>query len=160
MKNTKTKSICVYGIGNDSRSDDGLGWAFLKRLESEIPNLDVFYRYQLMVEDADEIQNYDHVVFVDAYAGKLKDGYELKNCRMSKIGSFSTHGIHPGELLKIGYDIFNFSPKAWLFMIAGDEWGFSSNLSKTGQKNLDDAIVFFKKWIKDFKMDTIETKTI
>ena len=154
MKNSGAEKICVFGIGNDSRGDDGLGWAFLKKLEASDLEVDIYYRYQLMVEDADLIQQYERVVFVDAYAAKLENGFDLQRCRMSKIGSFSTHGVHPGELLRIGQDLFDNSPEAWLFMIAGKKWGFSGRISKFGIQNLNDSFEFFESWLKGIQKET------
>ncbi|RLD75788.1 MAG: Ni/Fe hydrogenase, partial [Bacteroidetes bacterium] len=64
MKKNKT---IVFGIGNIGRQDDGLGWLFLDHLkEKQFNHLDLEYRYQLQIEDAELICNYDTVIFVDA----------------------------------------------------------------------------------------------
>ena len=62
----KSDKTIVIGIGNNGRQDDGLGWMFLDFLDEQNANIDLEYRYQLQIEDADLISNYDTVIFVDA----------------------------------------------------------------------------------------------
>ena len=45
--------LLIIGIGNSSRGDDGLGWAFLDTISQMQPLPgQLEYRYQLVVEDA------------------------------------------------------------------------------------------------------------
>ena len=52
MKKSDYKTI-ILGIGNNGRQDDGLGWAFLDFLEEQNTTIDLEYRYQLQIEDAE-----------------------------------------------------------------------------------------------------------
>ena len=90
----------MIGIGNGGRSDDGLGWAFVEAVEKggDFPG-DTLLRYQLQVEDADLISQYDQVIFVDAYQGGLEDGYTFKKCLAAKDFSFTTHRLPPETVL-------------------------------------------------------------
>ncbi|MEJ2400453.1 MAG: hypothetical protein P8Y52_03570, partial [Xanthomonadales bacterium] len=71
----------VFGIGNSARSDDGLGWAFLDRVE-RTPGFagQAEYRYQLQVEDALLASRFEHVVFVDASRAELPGGFRWAPC--------------------------------------------------------------------------------
>ncbi len=75
--NVEKKHI-IFGIGNCGRQDDGIGWAFLDLLnKNEFKRTSFEYKYQLQIEDAEQISNYDTVIFVDASKNDLINGYFL-----------------------------------------------------------------------------------
>jgi len=75
----------IFGIGNCGRGDDGLGWAFLDRIQQE-PGFRglIEYRYQLQPEDAALISRAERVLFVDSYRGDLRGGFQFKPCKASR----------------------------------------------------------------------------
>ena len=73
MSNEETKNILIIGIGNSGRSDDGLGWLMLDTIENKFSNVDVLYRYQLQIEDAEILSHYPTVIFVDACISELNN---------------------------------------------------------------------------------------
>ncbi len=63
--------ILVYGYGNPGRQDDGLGIELAEEIdrwcsESGITNVQTDTNYQLNLEDAAGIAQYDVVIFADA----------------------------------------------------------------------------------------------
>ena len=63
--------MLLIGIGNCSRRDDGLGWAFLDKLKKKMPTgVELIYKYQLNIEDAEMISKTDTVIFIDAFSGE------------------------------------------------------------------------------------------
>jgi len=77
----------VIGVGNAGRQDDGLGPALVERLAGVKPPervivqtpdgaVDAFWAYQLNIEDAAAVREYDRVVFVDASEGALAEARE------------------------------------------------------------------------------------
>ena len=61
------KKICVVGIGNPLRSDDGIGEYVCKKiLEKKIPNLSVIVTQQLDMGISEELSEFDSVIFGDA----------------------------------------------------------------------------------------------
>jgi hydrogenase maturation protease len=141
----KTDSkILLIGIGNNCRGDDGLGWKFIELVESMGLNfIDREYRYQLQVEDAALISEYDVVYFVDASYEKLNAGFELRPCIASDEEQVSTHAQSPGAILKLANDLYKKYPEAWLLAIAGESWELQTTLSEAAEKNLVDAASFF-----------------
>jgi hydrogenase maturation protease len=136
--------ILVIGIGNNCRGDDGLGWKFIELLESMgLDFIDQEYRYQLQVEDAALISEYDVVYFVDATYESLKEGFELRSCIASNEEQVSSHAQSPGAILKLANDLYNKFPEAYLLAICGEEWGLETSLSEAAQKNLIEAASFF-----------------
>ena len=140
----KSDKIIVLGIGNNGRQDDGLGWMFMDFLEEQNSNIDIEYRYQLQIEDADLISNYNTVIFVDATKEDTEDGFYLKPCHPSEAYSFSTHALNPETILYLSQKLYNHSPDASIFAIQGYDWELKIGLSDQGTANLDKAKKYFK----------------
>ena len=93
----------LFGIGNSARSDDGLGWAFLEKIEQEsFFDGQIEYRFQLQVEDAALISTVDHVIFVDSFSGDLPEGYEFDVCEPSADFEYTSHVLAPQAVLALG----------------------------------------------------------
>ena len=140
----KSDKTIVIGIGNNGRQDDGLGWMFLDFLDEQNANIDLEYRYQLQIEDADLISNYDTVIFVDATKEETEDGYYLKPCHPSEKYSFSTHALEPETILYLSKKLYDHNPDTSIFAIQGYDWELMFGLSKKGTINLDKAKKYFK----------------
>ena len=135
----------LFGIGNSGRSDDGLGWAFLDRIQQE-PGFRgrIEYRYQLQVEDAALISRAEHVIFVDSYKGELPDGFQWKPCRPSGDFEFTTHVLPPRAVMFLCRDLYGKTPHADLLMIQGTSWDLRIGMSPEAEIRLDKAIRSFK----------------
>ena len=64
----------------DGRGDDALGWLFADQF-ADNSVLEVAYRYQLQIEDAALIGQYDCVVFVDANLLEIETGFYFQQCQ-------------------------------------------------------------------------------
>lgn len=135
----------LIAIGNSSRRDDGLGWAFAEMVENH-PEItcDVEYRYQLQVEDADFIANYDIVYFVDAFAENLENGFEIKEIFPAEEYFFSSHLQSPEAVLYLNKTLYQNQPKAYLIKIQGKEFELKDGLSDVGKENLGKVIEKFE----------------
>jgi len=143
----RNKTI-IIGIGNSGRQDDGLGWLFLDFLKEEgFKNIDLEYRYQLQIEDAELISHYDTVVFVDASKEITKNGYYYKVCKSSNKHSFSTHELVPETILYLAEDLYNKKPNTHILGICGYKWELQIGLSKVAKNNFQVAKAFFKEKI-------------
>lgn len=143
---TDTKSL-ILGIGNNGRGDDALGWKFIDQVTGLTP-YDVEYRYQLQIEDAALISNYDTVIFVDATTKRLKDGFAFEIGTPVNSFSFSTHKIEPGYILWLCRELYGKMPSAYVLSIQGTHWELRQGLSVEAHQNFDRAVAFFKQWIK------------
>lgn len=143
MKKSGKKTI-ILGIGNNGRQDDGLGWSFLDILDEQHLNIDLEYRYQLQIEDAELISNYDKVIFVDATKEYKIDGFYLSPCHPSEEYSFSTHALKPETILYLSNKLYDHHPQASIFGIQGYDWELKIGLSERGNINLIKASKYFK----------------
>lgn len=146
MKNTKTDklSLLLIGIGNCGRNDDGLGWHFVDVLNRIGPeNISLEYRYQLQVEDAQLISNYDVVLFADATHDVLPQGFDFRPCLPVNHYYFSSHAQSPGTVLYLADELFQCKPEAYTIAITGYNWGLGTIISKQAAANLESSCYAF-----------------
>jgi len=145
---TKKSKVLLFGIGNCGRADDGLGWAFLDKMKSQLPeNYDYEYRYQLQIEDADLASQYDTVIFIDAHKHFFEGGFKYKRCFSKATNSFTTHELDPTTVLYLTESIFGKKPQAYILGINGEKYSLDMGLSDAAEQNLLKAISFFKEEI-------------
>ncbi len=143
--------ILVLGIGNIGRQDDGLGWLFLDYLQkANFGNMDLEYRYQLQIEDAELICNYKSVIFVDATKENTKKGFYYRASEASDKHSFSTHELCPETVLFLTNNLYQHQPKAFILGIQGYNWELELGLSEKAKINLYKAEEFLFKNITKY----------
>ena len=143
MKKSDHKTI-IFGIGNNGRQDDGLGWSFLALLQTDNLPFHLEYRYQLQIEDAELISRYDNVIFVDASKTKIEEGYKLYPCVPEDNYSYSTHALAPETILYLTSKLYNRRPNAQILAIQGINWDLKIGLSDVAANNLVRAYQYFK----------------
>ena len=140
----------VYGYGNPGRKDDGLGNAFIEVLEEWVKNEDLNHisldsNYQLNIEDAEVISNYDLVIFVDASIEENIEPYVLTKVdpNDSRI-EFTMHAVSVPFVLDLCQKIHKKTPLTYLLHIKGYEWDFVEELTSKALENLNLAVEFIK----------------
>ena len=141
--------LIILGVGNDSRGDDGLGWAFLDALEGD-PEVraQLFHRYQLQPEDADLISRTKTVVFVDATKEALETGFDWRPAIPEQQPNVHSHWLPPSVVLGFCKEVYGACPDAYILAISGAQWELGQGLSAAGEKRLEDALHFFRQWQK------------
>ena len=140
MKNTGIKRLLIIGIGNSGRRDDGLGWALLDELQEILPYAATFeYRYQLQIEDAALIADYEQVLFVDATVDRHENGYRWTELQPKAGTSYTSHALPPAQVLFLCQELYKEYPDCYLLAITGQEWGLQLGLSDTAHIHLERA---------------------
>lgn len=143
----KLDKTLIIGIGNNTRQDDGLGWCFIETLEKNGFNEDhLMCKYQMMVEDAEVIAEFDTVIFVDASKAPVENGFEIYEIEASEQVNFSTHQVPPNQILNLCKTYYNKTPKAYMIAIQGYEWDFKIELSEQAQINLNNSLIYFEQY--------------
>ena len=137
-------SSLIYGIGNVGRRDDGLGWAFIDRLEARQPppGATLHRSYQLNLEDADLIQGFARVLFVDATKDPAVSSFALTRPEPKLDFSFTSHAISVPSILATANQCFGYVPEVYLLAIRGYEWELQMGLTGPAQQNLCDSVEF------------------
>jgi hydrogenase maturation protease len=144
FKFPQDKRILVYGFGNPGRQDDGLGYGFVKEIEAKkIPNLDIDFNYQLNIEDASNISEYDIVVFVDASL-RVEEDFSFAPLIPAEETRHTTHAISAQAVLHLCKQIYDKTPESYLIEIKGHEWELDENLTPKSQAALTKALQFFE----------------
>ncbi|MFC2107221.1 hypothetical protein ACFLRY_02680 [Bacteroidota bacterium] len=66
----------------------------------------------------------------------------------SSKATFTTHAASPGYIMHLCDELFKKNPFTLLVHIKGYEWEFQEGLSDKAQKNLNDALAYFKDILK------------
>jgi len=159
--------ILFYGYGNPGRQDDALGIRFIERMETWVKKngcKNIFFdsNYQLNIEDADTISNYDIVYFVDASMEPIKN-FEISEVEHSKAKiEFTMHAISPGVVLDLCQQIYKKVPQTYLIHIKGFEWDleFDKGLTEKGEKNLDDVLKFMQEKLPEILESSTATNPL
>jgi hydrogenase maturation protease len=132
----------IYGIGNAGREDDGLGWAFIDRLEGQThkPGACLRRTYQLNLEDADLISRYARVLFVDATKDPAVEAFAVSRPEPMLDISFTSHAMSVPTILATAQQCFERIPDAYLLAIRGYQWELRQGLTQPAERNLDSAL--------------------
>jgi len=144
------KKVLILCYGNPGRLDDGLGAAFGRAFEKVRPKgVDIEVDYQLNVEDAMTISEYDSVVFVDA-AVSGQDPFFFDRVLPQPAVSYTSHSVEPEHLLSLAEEMFGSKAEAYALGIRGYEFNeFGEKLSPRAEQNLELAVEFMKKLTLD-----------
>jgi hydrogenase maturation protease len=144
--NLAGKRVLILCYGNPGRLDDGLGAAFGREFEKFRPQgVDIDIDYQLNVEDAMTISEYDSVVFVDACING-QDSFQFSKVEPKPAISYTSHSVEPEHLLSLAEEMFGSKAEAYALGIRGYEFNsFGEKLSSGALRNLDLALDFMKK---------------
>jgi hydrogenase maturation protease len=140
--------ILLIGIGNISRGDDGIGWLFADEMEMYFgQSITVQKEFQLVIEDALKITEFDTVIFVDASENILENGFEFRKVDVPDVikTEFTSHAQTPENIVFLASDLFQIKNDAYVMEISGKDWELGEGLSAYGRQNLNNAMVFFKK---------------
>jgi hydrogenase maturation protease len=143
--------ILVYGYGNPGRQDDGLGVMLVEELdrwaiENGFTHIQTDSNYQLNLEDAAGIADYDVVIFADASKEEISN-YNFESLSPSEKVEFTMHAVAPAFILHLCKQIFNHEPEAYLLHIRGYEWEFMKEMTQEAHDNLIKAIDCVKDFI-------------
>ena len=150
----KARKVLIYGIGNPVRGDDGLGIYFTDALKKhkekpQFTHLDIAQNYQLNIEDALLIGEYDLVLFVDA-SKKHINYFMFKKVQLENPG-FSMHAFSPGMLMQLG-ELYNRElPEVWELHLPGYRWEYGEFISKKAKQHLFKALDFLLECIKNLQ---------
>ena len=154
------KKILIYGYGNPGRQDDGLGILLAEKIRDwahklNIAEIKVDTNYQLNIEDADTISDYDMVFFADASQEEI-DSYEFTTINPSDARvEFTMHAVSPAYILHLCSHLFNKYPPAYLLHIKGYAWDFREGLTEKAEQNLRKASRFLKELLSsELKIET------
>jgi hydrogenase maturation protease len=144
------RTVLVIGYGNPGRLDDGLGPAFAAAFEElGVPGVTVESGYQLAVEDARTLADYDVVVFVDASL-TAPDPFSFERVEPKASASFSSHIVEPGGVVALAQQLYKAKTEAYALGIRGHAFDeFGETLSAQAQANMAAALAFLERVVRE-----------
>jgi hydrogenase maturation protease len=161
--------ILVYGYGNPGRQDDALGIRFTETVRSwadqgEFPDLHTDMNYQLNIEDALTVSEFDIVLFADAEreqesnpnpdsepnsVSSLPNAFKLRKISPELDISFSTHILSPGAVLALCGQMGLKTPVSYLITIRGYKWEPNGVMTAQATDNLMKALEYIRPFLVD-----------
>ncbi len=144
----------IYGYGNPGRQDDALGIRLAEKMEEwireeNITNIEVDYNYQLNIEDADRISDFELVIFTDASIEEMNDFLFTEVNPSEATIEFTMHAVSPSFVIDLCKKLYGKTPKTFLVHIKGYEFDFIEELTENANLNLAKATSFLKEKIKE-----------
>ncbi|MEA3366080.1 MAG: hydrogenase maturation protease [Candidatus Hydrogenedentes bacterium] len=153
-----TKRTLILGYGNPGRQDDGLGPAIAEAVEAwGCPKVAAEAPYQLNIEDAATLAEFEMVVFVDAGVD-MPEPYSLKRVEPVREIGFSTHSVSPGTVLALCEDHFHAKPEAYVLAVRGYAFEFGEGLTLKARENMTSALACVQFLIGACKETSMESK--
>ncbi len=152
------KKILIYGYGNPGRQDDGLGVLLSEKIEEWAEeqnisnNIDTDSNYQLNIEDAYRLNDYDMVIYADASIEEIEDFF-FEEIKPIINPQFTSHSVSPEFVIGLCKEIYNEIPETYLMHIKGYEWEFLGEMTPKASGNLEKAFFFTKEKITKFLRD-------
>jgi len=145
--------VLVLGYGNPYRGDDGVGPLLAERVAQWLASLgeavELWVGQQLLPELAEDLANHDVVVFCDASAVPLEDGFLLEDIYVSSDPEGLTlHSVSPQWLLGLAQSLAGHAPKAYLLSVEGESFDFREGLTARCEERAKAALQRFQIWWK------------
>ena len=140
---TSGDTLLLYGYGNPGRGDDGLGPIFASRfLERRPRGVTVDSNYQLELEDAATLAEFDTAIFVDADRSGPEPFWFDRVRPTSRVG-WTSHGMTAEALVFLTEELFGKKVEAYTLGIRGYEFDeLKEDLTEPARKNLEMALEF------------------
>ncbi len=142
------KRVLIYGYGNPGRQDDGLGIEMTNMIQKWIEEhklncMTTDSNYQLNIEDAEKISDWEVVVFVDATKDESVHEFTFRKLEPSDAKvEFTMHAVSPSYVLHLSEKLFNKKPEAYVLAIRGFEWDMKEGLTANATLNLEQAFQY------------------
>ena len=131
----------ILGYGNRSRTDDGVGWFVVERLEKlALPDIELLTSHQLDVDHAELISSFDDVIFVDAAIPQSPESIARTVVQPCFRSHAVAHYLTPSDLLELAQTLFGRAPRGILFSIRGSDFNFGTTLSPATERAECDVV--------------------
>ncbi len=135
----------LIGYGNTLRGDDAIGPVVAERIERALPagqtDVTVMICHQLTPELAEDIAQFDRVIFIDA-AENLPPG-EVRCVDLTDTTASpgeTSHAVDPAWLLHTARILYGHAPQAHAVMIGGADFGLVEGLTDPAKAGVEQAV--------------------
>ena len=150
--------ILIVGIGNPTRSDDGVGLHVARELAKEnLPSdVQIVATPQLTPEIAERVSKVDKVVFIDAARSGEPGSISWREITPEAAGRNDRdagntlgHKWTPVAVMKLANELYGICPQAYLLTISGETFEIGDTMSRAVASAVPAALIEIKKFIAD-----------
>lgn len=136
--------LVVFGWGNESRGDDGLGPALLRRVAQAWPAAVCIEDYQLQIEHALDLDGADLALFLDA--GKDTPApFSFSAVEPCEGMAHTSHALSPRQVLEVFRKVRGHAPPpAFQLCVRGERFELGEDLSDEARGRLEAAWRFLQ----------------
>jgi hydrogenase maturation protease len=140
-------NICIIGIGNTLRGDDGVGAYVCTEIKTlNLPGVDTMVVQQLTPDLMEDLQQYKHIIITDAsYNCKGFAFYPLQADETN--AQSSSHAVNASMFYLLFKKIYSKQPTFYICAIEPEDVSIGSGLTTTSQANAEKAIHAITDWI-------------
>jgi hydrogenase maturation protease len=148
MGNATCKQICIIGIGNPMRADDGVG-AFVCEIlgEKKIDGLTCIIKHQLDFGITEELISFDEVIFIDASIETTSISLQELKGEDNCSPSFSHH-LQASMVAKLAKELFDTHTRFYICSVGSNRFGMGAAISAKARHNAHAAVSLLTDWIK------------
>jgi hydrogenase maturation protease len=141
--------VCLVGIGNSLRSDDGIGAHICAVIEEmKIPGVTVLTTHQLQLEMIEDLLDFEQVILVDA--SLLSGEFEFYPFSPEEgQGVSSSHHVNAHTFGTIAKKIYNDNFNLYICAVKGENFELGEQLSTFAMNNTKKAIDFLVQWLNN-----------
>jgi hydrogenase maturation protease len=135
----------VVGVGNELRSDDGVGARIVRALPAR-PDVETAVVHQLTFDLAETLGRARRVLFVDAHAQETR----LRLARVSRyeMNAGVGHALVPEALLAWTSAACGRAPEAWVLSVPAQSFAFGEELSPDVERAVPAAERVVLDWLE------------
>jgi hydrogenase maturation protease len=140
-------NICIIGIGNTLRGDDGVGAYVCSEIEAlNLPGVDTMVVQQLTPDLMEDLQQYKHVIITDAsYNCKGFAFYPLEADETN--AQTSSHAVNASMFYLLFKKIYSKQRSFYICVIEPEDVSIGSGLTISAKANADKAVRAIALWI-------------
>jgi hydrogenase maturation protease len=142
--------LVVFGWGNESRGDDGLGPLLLRRFAAaEWPDAVAIEDYQLQIEHALDLEGADCALFIDAGKGTAAP-FTFREIAPRADVAYTTHALAPEAVLAVYAQIKGHPPpSAFVICVRGESFELGDGLTDDAKSRLEAAWGFLSELMQE-----------
>jgi hydrogenase maturation protease len=147
MVNNKVNNICIVGVGNTIRADDGIGSYICSAIEQmHVPGITTITVQQLDAELVEDLLPFDQVLITDAsIEGSEVELYELFPDTAFPLSS--SHHVNAAMLGALSQKIYDKKLSLFICAVRGYDFEIGEKLSEKAKANCSKAISLTMEWI-------------
>lgn len=147
MEDITTASVCIIGVGNPIRSDDGLGPYICSLVDDrKFPGVCTLQLHQLHTDIIEDLFSYDHIVVVDASV-EGEDVAFSTPARDKALAGASSHHMNVVMLDALAQTVYGKQLSFRVCAVRGENFEMGDQLTAAAKRNAAAAVKVITEWV-------------